>query len=169
VPLRSGRATRHTHDYKRHGVVDLYAALEVATGNVTHRLSASHTAADFLTFMRKVARAYPAQALHVILDNSSTHGTPAVKDWLAANPRVHFHYTPTSASWLNQVEGFFGILGKQSLSLTDFPSKKALREHLAVYMRAWKKHPTPFAWTKPAQAIIRSHRRMLECISTAVH
>jgi len=169
LPLRSGRATRHTHDYTRHGVVDLYAALEVATGAVTHRLSARHTAADFLTFMRQVVRAYPAQELHVMLDNSSTPGTPAVKDWLAANPRVHFHYTPTSASWLNQVEGFFGILAKQSLSLTDFPSKKALREHLHAYMRAWKQHPTPFAWTKPAQAIIKSHRRMLERISTAVH
>ena len=169
LPLRSGRATRHTHDYKRHGVVDLYAALEVATGDVTHRLSASHTAVDFLAFMRKVVRAYPGRELHVILDNSSTHGTPAVRAWLAAQPQVHFHYTPTSASWLNQVEGFFGILGKQSLSLTDFPSTKALREHLTAYMRAWKKHPTPFAWTKPAHAIIQSHRRMLERISTAVH
>ena len=169
LPLRSGRATRHTHDYKRHGVVDLYAALEVATGDVTHRLSASHTAVDFLAFMRKVVRAYPGRELHVILDNSSTHGTPDVRAWLAAHPQVHFHYTPTSASWLNQVEGFFGILGKQSLSLTDFPSTKALREHLAAYMRAWKKNPTPFAWTKPAEAIIRSHRRMLERISTAVH
>lgn len=169
LPLRSGRATRHTHDYKRHGVVDLYAALEVATGEVTHRLSASHTAADFLAFMRQVVRAYPGRELHVILDNSSTHGTPEVRAWLAAHPWVHFHYTPTSASWLNQVEGFFGILGKQSLSLTDFPSKKALCEHLGAYMRAWKKNPTPFAWTKPAHAIIRSHRRMLERISTAVH
>jgi len=169
LPLRSGRAGRHTHDYKRHGVVDLYTALEVATGNVVHRVTDRHTASDFLTFMRQVVRAYPDQALHVILDNSSTHRTPAVRDWLAAHPQVHFHYTPTSASWLNQVEGFFGILGKQSLSLTDFPSKKALREHIAAYMRAWKKHPTPFAWTKPAEAIIRSHRRMLERISTAVH
>jgi transposase len=169
LPLRKGRATRHTHDYKRHGVVDLYAALEVATGDVTHRLSDRHTAADFLTFMRKVVRAYPERELHVILDNSSTHGTAAVRDWLAANPRVHFHYTPTSASWLNQVEGFFGIFTKQSLSLTDCPSKKALREHIAAYMRGWKKHPTPFAWTKPAAAIVRSHRRMLERISTAVH
>jgi transposase len=169
LPLRSGRATRHTHDYKRHGVVDLYAALEVATGDVTHRLSTSHTAADFLAFMRKVVRAYPGRELHVILDNSSTHSTPDVRTWLATHPQVHFHYTPTSASWLNQVEGFFGILGKQSLSLTDFSSTKALREHLHAYMRAWKKHPTPFAWTKPAQAIIRSHRRMLERISTAVH
>src|SRR4029450_9200816 len=81
----------------------------------------------------------------------------------------HFHYTPTSASWLNQVEGFFGILGKQSLSVTDFASTQALRDHLNAYMRAWKKNPTPFAWTKPAEAIIRSHRRMLERISTAVH
>jgi transposase len=169
LPLRTGRATRHTHDYKRHGVLDLYAALDVATGAVTHRLTARHTAADFLAFMRQVVRAYPNTDLHVILDNSSTHRTPDVGTWLAAHPRVQFHYTPTSASWLNQVEGFFGILAKQSLSLTDFPSKKALREHLHAYMRAWKKHPTPFAWTKPAQAIIKSHRRMLERISTAVH
>jgi transposase len=169
LPLRSGRATRHTHDYKRHGVVDLYAALEVATGQVTHRLSATHTAADFLAFMRKVVRAYPRRELHVILDNSSSHGTPEVRAWLAEHPRVHFHYTPTSASWLNQVEGFFGILGKQSLSLTDFYSTRALREHLAAYMRAWNRNPTPFAWAKPAHAIIRSHRRMLERISTAVH
>jgi transposase len=169
LPLRSGRATRHTHDYKRHGVVDLYAALEVATGEVTHRLSARHTAADFLTFMRQVVRTYPGRELHVILDNSSTHRTPEVRAWLAAHPVMHFHYTPTSASWINQVEGFFGILGKQSLSITDFPSTKALRDHITAYIRAWKKNPTPFAWTKPANAIIQSHRRMLERISTAVH
>jgi transposase len=169
LPLRSGRATRHTHDYKRHGVVDLYAALEVATGKVTHRLSRRHTAADFLTFMRKVVRAYPRRELHVILDNSSSHGTPEVRDWLAKHPRVHFHYTPTSASWLNQVEGFFGILGKQSLSLTDFHSTGALRTHLRAYLRSWDLNPTPFVWTKPARAIIRSHRRMLDRISTAVH
>ncbi len=86
----------------------------------------------------------------------------------ASNPLVHFHYTPTSASWLNQVEGFFGILGKQSLGRTDFHSKRALRDHLDAYMRAWNKSPTPFAWTKPADAIIKSHRRMLKRISTAV-
>jgi transposase len=169
LPLRSGRAARHTHDYKRHGVVDLYAALEVATGQVTHRVTESHTGADFLAFMKQVVRRYPKQELHVILDNSSTHGTPDVKAWLAENPLVHFHYTPTSASWLNQVEGFFGILGKQSLSATDFNGKRALRDHLDAYMRAWNESPTPFAWTKPANAIIKSHRRMLKRISTAVH
>lgn len=169
LPLRTGRATRHTHDYKRHGVMDLYAALEVATGKVTHALTARHTGADFLSFMKKVERAYPDDKLHVILDNSSSHGTPEVKDWLASHPRVQFHYTPTSASWLNQVEGFFGILGKQSLSTTNFKSKNALRDHLRSYLRSWNQNPTPFEWTKPARAIIRSHRRMLDRISTAVH
>ena len=169
LPLRAGRAVRHTHDYKRHGVVDLYAALEVASGKVTHRLSDSHTGADFLAFMNKVARAYPKQELHVILDNSSSHSTPDVKQWLEDHPRVHFHYTPTSASWLNQVEGWFGILGKQSLFLTDFRSKKALCDHLRAYLRSWNRNPTPFEWTKPARAILRSHRRMLDAISKAVH
>jgi transposase len=169
LPLRSGRAVRHTHDYKRHGVVDLFAALEVATGRVTHQVTQRHTAADFLTFMKKVARAYPKRKLHVIIDNSSSHSTPEVKAWLLANPRVRFHFTPTSASWLNQVEGWFGILGKQSLSKTGFGSKAALKAHLLAYMRDWNKHPTAFEWTKPADAIIRSHRRMLDRISTAVH
>jgi transposase len=169
LPLRQGRATRHTHDYKRNGVVDLYAALNVETGEVTHRCTDSHTGTDFLSFMRLVAKHNPRGELHVVLDNSSTHSTPAVQAWLAANPRVHFHYTPTSASWLNQVEGFFGILTKQSLSLTDFPSKKALREHLEAYIAGWNKNPTPFIWTKPAAAIIKSHRRMLNRISHAVH
>jgi transposase len=169
LPLRSGRAVRHTHDYKRHGVVDLYAALEIATGTVTHKVSDSHTAADFLGFMRKVARTYPGRELHVILDNSSTHSTPDVQRWLAENPRIIFHYTPTSASWLNQVEGFFGILGKQSLFLNDFKSKTALRDHLKAYFASWNRNPTPFEWTKPAKAIIHSHRKMLDRISTAVH
>lgn len=169
LPLRQGRAVRHTHDYKRHGVVDLYAALNVATGEVAHQCTDTHTSADFLAFMKKVARLHPKAELHVILDNSSTHGTPKVDAWLAKNPRIHFHYTPTSASWLNQVEGFFGILTKQSLSLTNFPSKKALREHIESFIDQWNENPTPFIWTKPASAIIRSQKKMLERISHAVH
>jgi transposase len=169
LPLRQGRAARHTHDYRRHGVLDLYAALNIATGQVAHACSESHTAADFLSFMRLVARQNPHRELHVVLDNSSTHSTPDVLAWLKKNPRVRFHYTPTSASWLNQVEGFFGILAKQSLRATDFLSKKQLREHLAAYIAQWNCEPTPFIWTKPAAAIIRSHRRMLDRISHAVH
>jgi transposase len=169
LPMRSGRAVCHTHDYKRHGVVDLYAALEVATGNVTHQLRNSHTAADFLTFMNRVVRAYPKRQLHVILDNSSSHRTPEVQDWLCKHRRVHFHFTPTSASWINQVEGWFGILAKQSLFLTDFRSKQALRDHLREFLRAWNQNPTPFEWTKPARPIIRAQRRMFDRISAAVH
>lgn len=169
LPLRQGRAARHTHDYKRHGVLDLYAAMNVATGEVAHACTESHTAADFLAFMKLVARRYPRRELHVILDNSSAHGTPKIREWLAKNPRIHFHYTPTSASWLNQVEGFFGILAKQSLRATDFPSKKALRHHIETYITHWNNEPTPFIWTKPAAAIIRSQRRMLGRISQAVH
>lgn len=169
LPLRAGRAVRHTHDYRRHGVLDLFAALEIATGKVTHAFSPTHTAADFLRFMKKVARAYPDRELHVVLDNSSTHNTDEIRAWLQAHPRIRFHYTPTSASWLNQIEGFFGILAKQSLSITDFASKRVLQDHLVAYLRAWNKHPTPFEWTKPAKAIIKSQKRMLDRISTAVH
>jgi transposase len=143
--------------------------LEVATGRVTHAFSTSHSAADFLRFMKKVDRTYPDRDLHVVLDNSSTHNTEAIRAWLRDHPRVHFHYTPTSASWLNQIEGFFGILAKQSLSVTNFLSKRALQDHLIAYLRARNKNPTPFEWTKPARAIIKSHKRMLDRISTAVH
>lgn len=132
LPMRNGRAVRHTHDYKRHGVVDLFAAIEVATGKVTHETRDSHTSADFLSLVKKVAKRYPGQELHVILDNSSTRSTPEVCDWLRKNRHISFHYTPTNASWLNRVEGFFGILGKQSLSMTHFPSKRALRDHIAA-------------------------------------
>lgn len=165
LPLRQGRAARHTHDYKRHGVLDLYAALNLATGEVAHACTESHTAADFLAFMKLVARQNPRRQLHVVLDNSSTHSTPEVNAWLAKNPRIHFHYTPTSASWLNQVEGFFGILAKQSLRATEFLSKKQLRQHIASYIASWNDDPRPFIWTKPAAAIIRSHRRMVARIS----
>jgi len=168
LPLRSGRAACHTHDYKRNGVVDLYAALEVQTGNVTHQIRERHTSADFIGFMNKVVRAYPRRQLHVILDNSSSHRTPEVQEWLAKHPRVHFHFTPTSASWINQVEGWFGILAKQSLFITDFRSKKALRDHLCAFLRNWNRNPIPFEWTKPARPIIRAQQRMLDRISKAV-
>lgn len=165
LPLRQGRAARHTHDYKRHGVLDLYAALNIATGEVAHACTDTHTAADFLGFMKLVARLHPKRELHVVLDNSSTHSTPEIARWLENHPRIHFHYTPTSASWLNQVEGFFGILAKQSLRATEFLSKKQLRDHIKAYIAHWNNDPTPFIWTKPAAAIIRSHRRALARIS----
>ncbi|MEY4548338.1 MAG: hypothetical protein RL685_4533 [Pseudomonadota bacterium] len=152
LPLRAGRAARPTRDDKRHGVLALHAALEVATGRVTQALKKSRARADSLSFLKKVERACSGEELHVILDNSSSHGTPGLREWQAAYPSVHFHYTPTSASWLNQVEGFFDVLGKPSPSGTD-KSKKALRDHLRAYLRAWNQNSTPFEWTKPAGGI----------------
>jgi transposase len=169
LPLRPGQTERRTHDYKRNGVLDLFAALEVATGRVVGDCRDSHTGQDFLRFLRRLHRTFRKGELHVILDNSSTHKTPDVYEWLAAHPRVVFHFTPTSASWLNQVEGFFSILTRRSLKRASFPSKTALRRHIEAFLRNWNEDPTPFVWTKSPRRIVRDHRRMLDRISRTEH
>jgi transposase len=169
LPLRPGQVERHTHDYRRNGVVDLYAALEVATGKVVGRCTASHTAVDFLGFMKVLTRTFPQRELHVILDNSSTHSTPDVKEWLAAHERVQFHFTPTSASWMNQVEAFFSILTRRSLRRTSFASKTLLKKHIHAFLARWNEDPTPFVWTKSAHTIVRDHRKHLARISRKTH
>lgn len=169
LPLRPGQVERRTHDYTRHGVVDLYAALEVATGKVVGRCKDSHTGQDFLSFLKTVERAFRRGELHVILDNSSTHKTPDVQQWLAEHPRVVFHFTPTSASWLNQVEGFFSILTRRSLKRASFASTPALRRHIQDFLARWNEDPTPFVWTKSSRTLVRDHRRMLARISRAEH
>jgi transposase len=169
LPMRPGQVERRTHDYRRNGVVDLYVALEVATGRVVGACRESHTSADFLAFMTRLERTYRKKELHVILDNSSTHKTPAIQEWLTQHPRVVFHFTPTSASWLNQVEGFFSILTRRSLKRASFPTKAALRRHIGAFLKNWNTNPTPFVWTKSARSIVRDHRRMLERISRTMH
>src|SRR6266853_3412107 len=126
LPLRPGLPARQTHDYQRNGLTSLYAALEVASGKVLGECRARHTGADFLAFLKRLARGYRGQELHVILDNSSTHTTPAVHAWLAAHPRVHFHFTPTGASWLNMVEAWFSILTRKSVRRGSFDTVRAL-------------------------------------------
>jgi len=165
LPLKPGKVERYTHDYRRNGVVDLYAALEVATGRVVGDCRDSHNGQDFVAFLEQLNRTFRRGTLHVILDNSSTHKTPEVYDWLAAHPRVTFHFTPTSASWLNQVEGFFSILTRRSILRTSFPSKVALRRHIEAFLRNWNKNPTPFVWTKSARRIVRDHRKIIARIS----
>ena len=169
LPLRSGQPQRRTHDYKRHGVTDLYAALELATGRVVGDCRDSHTGTDFLSFLDRLQREFPRRELHVVLDNSSTHKTPEVQAWLTKNPRITFHFTPTSASWLNQVEGFFSILTRRSLRRTSFPSKAALMRHIQDFLRAWNDNPTPFVWTKSPHRIVRNHNRILARITRTVH
>lgn len=169
LPLRPGQVERHTHDYKRNGVVDLYAALEVATGRVLGACKDSHTGKDFLSFLKLLERRFRNGELHVVLDNSSTHKTPEVYEWLAEHPRVIFHFTPTSASWMNQVEGFFSILTRRSLRRSSFPSKAALRRHILAFLARWNEDPTPFAWTKSARTIVRDHRRIVALTSRTKH
>jgi transposase len=159
LPLRPGRPARQTHDYQRNGLTSLYAALEVASGRVLGECRAQHTAADFLAFLQRLARGYRGQELHVILDNSSTHKTPAVQAWLRQHPRVHFHFTPKGASWLNLVEAWFSILTRKSIRRGSFDTVRALTRHIERYLAEWNAHPTPFVWTKDPAAIIRKALR----------
>ena len=155
LPLRPGLPARRTHDYRRNGLTSLYAALEVASGRVTGNCAAQHTGADFLGFMKRLARRYRGRRLHVVLDNSSTHSTPAVQAWLAEHPEIQFHFTPKGASWLNMVEAWFGILTRKSVRRASFETVRALVRHIDAYIAEWNSHPTPFVWTKDPATIIR--------------
>ena len=155
LPLRPGLPARQTHDYRRNGLTSLYAALDVASGRVTGNCAAQHTGADFLGFMKRLARRYRGRRLHVVLDNSSTHSTPAVQAWLAEHPEIQFHFTPKGASWLNMVEAWFGILTRKSVRRASFETVRALVRHIDAYIAEWNSHPTPFVWTKDPATIIR--------------
>jgi transposase len=159
LPLRPNLPARQTHDYERHGLTSLYAALEVASGKVLGQCSERHTGADFLRFLKLVQRRYRARELHVILDNSSTHSTPEVREWLAKHPNVSFHFTPTGASWLNMIEAWFGILTRKSVRRGNFVSVRSLVQHIGQYIEHWNEHPTPFVWTKTPAHIIRKALR----------
>ena len=161
LPLRPGQIERRTHDYKRHGTTSLYAAFDIATGEVIGRVTQRHRAKEFLDFLRQIDRATPAdQQLHLILDNSSTHKTEEVRDWLAKHPRFRLHFTPTSASWLNAVESWFSQLERRALHRGVFSSVKELREALHKYIQAHNEsHAKPFRWTKSAATILAAVRR----------
>jgi transposase len=160
LPLRPGSPARQTHDYRRHGLTSLYAALEIASGRVLGECSDRHTGADFLRFLKGLSRCYRGHELHVVLDNSSTHSTPDVRAWLDDHPSVHFHFTPTGASWLNMIEAWFGILTRKSVRRGSFVSVRALVRHIRHYIDHWNENPTPFVWTKkPADIIRKAVRR----------
>ncbi|NJD27024.1 MAG: IS630 family transposase [Chloroflexi bacterium] len=169
LPLRPGLIERRTHDYKRNGTTSLFAALHVATGEVTHEARARHTGADFLAFLRRLDRAYPDLELHVVLDNVSTHKTPAVRAWLARHRRITFHFTPTSASWLNQVETWFSILTRQAIRRGSFDSVKELVAMIDTFTSNWNAGSTPFVWTKTADEILAKAVRKDRAISESRH
>jgi transposase len=154
LPIKRGKAHRMTHDYKRNGTTSLYAALEIATGEVTGACYPQHTHQEFLAFLNQLVRAYPRRPLHVVLDNSSTHSTSEVCRWLERHPRVHFHFTPTSASWMNMVEIWFSILTKQQVRrgvYHDVPELIAAIEH---YIDGYNDRAQPFIWTKTAEQVL---------------
>jgi transposase len=147
LKLPNGRAlTGHSHDYKRHGTSTLFAAFDVATGKVRAAHKKRRRRKEFLDFMDEVVAAYPKRRLEVILDNLNTHKKN--EEWLARHPKVTFHYTPTRASWLNQVEGWFSILQGQSLTGASFLSVEQLRKHIDAFIDTYNEHAEPFAWTK---------------------
>jgi transposase len=121
LPMQPCHAEKRTHDYVRHGTTTLFAALEIATGQVTGLCKPRHRHQEFLVFLRHLARAYPDQPLHLVMDNYAAHKHPKVKAWLAANPRIQVHFTPTSGSWLNLVEVWFGIIERQAIHRGTFP------------------------------------------------
>jgi transposase len=153
------RPEQRTHDYVRHGTTTLFAALEVATGRVIDQCTSRHRHQEFLAFLKQVARAYPRRQLHVVGDNYATHKHPTVRAWLAKHPRVQLHFTPTSASWLNLVEVFFSIIERQALRRGDFASVSDLITAIRRFCAAWNQHCQPFAWTKPADAILAKLNR----------
>jgi len=160
LPLRPGLPERATHDYVRHGTTTLFAALEVATGKVTDACYPRHTHAEFLDFLKLVAKAHPRVELHVVADNYATHKHPKVQAWLAKNPRVSMHFTPTSGSWLNLVEVFFGIITRQAIRRGTFTSVKDLITAIETFIDAWNERCEPFVWTKTADEILtKTHRQ----------
>jgi transposase len=169
LPMRPGQVERHTHDYTRHGTTCLFAALDVGTGQVTTDTRERHTGADFLGFMKRVTRAYPEGELHVVLDNVSTHTTPDVRTWLVANPRITFHFTPTSASWMNQVETWFGVLTRKAIRRGSFRSVKELVAMIDAFTKQWNEGAGPFEWVRTADEILAKAVRKPRATSESGH
>ena len=157
LPLLPGTPARATHDYKRHGTSSLFAALDASTGKVIGSLHARHRAIEFRKFLQAIDREVPAELdVHLILDNYSTHKTPAIKRWLVAHPRFVLHFTPTGASWCNLVERFFGELTARKLRRGAHRSVKALNADIRDWIEHWNENPKPYSWTKTAEEILES-------------
>ena len=154
LPLRLGVPEKQTADYIRHGTTTLFAALEVATGKVTDACYPRHRHEEFLKFLKQVAKTYPRVKLHIVCDNYATHKHPAVRAWLETHKRITMHFTPTSGSWLNMVEIFFGIITRQAIRRGTFTSVKDLIAAIETYIDAWNERCQPFTWTKTADEVL---------------
>jgi len=162
LQLKPGQVERRTHDYKRNGTRSLYAAFDVASGEILGRVTKRHRAKEFLAFLRQIDRSTPPGLnLHLILDNSSTHKTQEVNRWLGNHPRFHIHFTPTSASWLNAVESWFSQLEQRALYRGVFTNVTELRNEIHRYIKVHNEElAKPFRWTKSAESIIARVERV---------
>jgi transposase len=170
LPMAPGLPERATHDYKRHGTSSLYAALDVSTGEVIGSLHSRHRALEFKAFLKRIDAAVPADLdVHVILDNSSTHKTPAIQKWLTAHPRFVLHFTPTSSSWLNLVERWFAELTTKKLRRGAHRSVSQLNTDIRAWIDTWNENPRPYVWTKTADQILESIARYCTRINESGH
>jgi transposase len=169
LPMQPGHAEQRTHDYVRNGTTTLFAALEIATGQVTGLGKNRHRHQEFLAFLKHLARVYPDVELHLVMDNYATHKRVEVRDWLAANPRIHVHFTPTSGSWLNLVEVWFGIIERQAIRRGTFTSVRDLMIKIRTFITGWNTRKHPFIWTKPADEILDTINRKRKHVSTTRH
>ena len=165
LPMRPGQVERRTHDYVRHGTTTLFAALDIATGRVIAQCLPRHRSREFLMFLRTLEAQVPGGLdIHLVMDNYATHKTPAVRRWLARHPRWHVHFTPTGASWLNQVERFFALLTEKQLRRGVHRSTRELEHAIRNYIDTVNANPRPFRWTKSADDILATIKRF--CLRT---
>jgi transposase len=165
LPMRPGQVERRTHDYKRNGTTSLFAALDVKAGTVVGKCMSRHRATEFRRFLDEVERNVPTDLdIHVIMDNYGTHKTQLIRNWFAKRPRWHVHFTPTSASWINQVERFFALLTERAIKRGVFRSVADLENAIKAYIEATNADPKPFRWTKTANDILASIQRF--CLRT---
>ena len=160
LPMQPGQAERGSHDYQRHGTTSLFAALDIATGNVVGKCFARHRSREFKKFLDHLDAQLPAAAeVHIVLDNYATHKTPAIRRWFARRPRYHLHFTPTHASWLNLIERWFGLLTERQIRRGSHDSVWQLKNAIQEFLAASNEHPRPFVWRKSADAILASIAR----------
>jgi transposase len=158
LPIAFDATEKRTHDYVRHGTTNLFAALNVGTGEIFGDCRPSRDGDNFLAFLKKAVKPHAGKEVHVVLDNLSTHTTPEVKAWLEKNPNVHFHFTPVGSSWINQIETWFGIITRQAIRRGTFSSVKVLIKRIRDYIAHWNSNAEPFVWTATADEILAKVR-----------
>jgi len=170
LPMRPGQAERRSHDYKRHGTTSLFAALDVASGHVIGELHRRHRAVEFRKFLDTIDESVPkALDVHLVLDNLSTHKTPMIQRWFLKRPRFHLHFTPTSTSWINLVERWFGVLTDKQIRRGVHRSTRQLEDAIRRFLDIHNENPKPFVWTKTADEILDSVRRYCERTNDSGH